>query len=454
MHLFSKTASLLVLATLAVTLPACSGVKPSLTAERPRDEAFRTELKKEMSTLNLAVEASSDELARTLNQVVGRELYRGSTKTKGLTADILRNGPIAVSAADNYLYLTVPVTMSLSYGIFQSPAISSQLKFKLNARFTPDWKINAEVHYLGLSDQMADEIGIGPLSIKPRAIVEGVTQPVQRMLSEAVSKKINEAFPLKAQAAKAWRAAYKPVLLDRNYNAWLKITPQEVMLYPLYAQNNKVRVSIGIKSFAELVVGPEPPAQPPAPLPSLKLVSGFDKSFRIALNADLYYREILAIASPLLLNRRFDSDGKSIILKEFDLYGSGDRLIVKVTTEGSLDGVFYLTCKPCFDPVTNVFSVKEIDFDMNTRSLLLQSANWFLHGAISSAIQEKLNMNLTKRLEESREMARKSIAQVNLVENIVLKGDVKSLKFGDAIVQKDRISIQVYTEGETAIVFQ
>src|SRR6266567_4178094 len=45
MHMRKKTVSLLVLAALAVTLPACAGVKPALTAERPKDEAFRTALK-------------------------------------------------------------------------------------------------------------------------------------------------------------------------------------------------------------------------------------------------------------------------------------------------------------------------------------------------------------------------------------------------------------------------
>ena len=113
-------------------------------------------------------------------------------------------------------------------------------------------------------------------------------------------------FPLKSQIAKVWNAAQKPVLLDKNYNAWLKLTPREVMLSPLYAQNNRIKLSVGINSFAELVVGPEPAAQPPVPLPNLKLVNTFDRNFRIALNADLFYRDILNIASPLLLNKEFD----------------------------------------------------------------------------------------------------------------------------------------------------
>lgn len=455
MSLVKRFSSLLVLVIpAALTLSACSGVKPSLTAERPRDEAFRTELKKEMSNLNVSIEASSDEIGKALNQTVGKELYKGSTKTRGLTADILRNGPIAVSAADNYLYFTLPITMNLSYGMFETPTIPLKLKFKANARITPDWKVKTEIYYIGLSDLLAEETGIGPLSIRPRSIVEGITQPVQQVLSDLISKKINDIFPLKSQIAKVWNAAQKPVLVDRNYNVWLKLTPREVMLSPLYAQNNRIKVSVGINSFAELVVGPEPAARPPLPLPNLKLVNTFDKNFRIALNADLFYRDVLNIASPLLLNKEFDSDGKTIVIKDLDLYGSGDKFVIKVATKGSLDGTFYLTGKPCFDPRTNIFSVGDVDFDMQTQSLLLQSADWFLHGTIKSKIQEKLNMDLTQRLEQSREMARKAIAQVQLADHVILKGNIKTLQFSDVLVQKDKISIQISTEGESAVVFQ
>ena len=456
MNLLNKFLSLLGIATLALALVSCasvnSGISP-VAAERPKDQAFRAELKKELSTLNIAIEASASELSDTLNRMVAKELYKGSTKTRGVTADILRNGPIVVSAADNYLYLTVPISMSLSYGMFETPAIATKLKFKLSPKVTPDWKVNAEVYYTGLSDVLAEEVGIGPLSIKPRSIVDGLTQPVQRTLTDLIGRKLNEKFPLKAQVAKVWSAAQKPILLDKNYNAWLKITPQEVLLYPLYAQNNQVKVSVGLKSFAEVVVGPEPPVLTPVPLPNLKLVNGTDRTFRVALNNDLFYKDILNIALPLLLNKELGSDGKSVILKSLDLYGNGDRLTVKVETTGSLEGIFYLTCRPAFNPQTNVFSVEDLDFDMQSRSLLVQSADWFLHGTIRSTIQDKLNLDLTQRLAQAREMAGKALSRVSLAENLFLIGSVKTMKLNDVMVQRDKISIQIYTEGETAIVF-
>ena len=453
MVLKKRFLSPLALLLFIIIISSCASVRP-ITAERPRDEAFRTALRQETSTLNIPIETSTSELAKVLNQAVRKELYKGSTKTSGLTADVIRNGPIVVSAADNYLYVTLPISMTLSYGMFEIPAIPLKLKFKATAGIYPDWRLHTEIYYQGLSDLFAEDVGIGPLSIKPRSIVEGITGPVQRVLSKLIAQKINDLVSLKAQVAKVWNTAQKPLLLDKSYNAWLKLTPREVIMYPLSAQNNKVKLSVGISTFAEVVLGPEPPAEPLLPLPNLKLVTTFDKTFRVALNADLFYKDLRAIAAPLLLNKPFDSDGKSIVIKNFDLYGNGDYLIIKLETQGSLDGVFYLTAKPVYNPKTNVFSVENVDFDMQTKSLLLTSADWFLHGTIRNVIQDKLNMNLNRQLDQSRQMAGKALARVPLVDHVFLKGDIKDLKFADVIVLKDRISIQVYTEGESAIILQ
>ncbi len=453
MNLLKRAFTLLGPVLVALTLSSCSGVKPMI-AEQPQDQAFHTELKREMSTVYVPIEATAADLTKILNQAIAIDIYKGSTKYRGLTADIKRNGPMAVSAVDNYLYLTVPISLVLNYGMFDIPPVYFKLRFKLAARITSDWRLSAEIYYMGLSDLLAEDVGIGPLSIKPRSIVEGITQPVQRLLSDVISKTINAKYPLKPQIAKVWLAAQKPVLLDKRYNAWLRLTPQNVMLSPLYAQHNQVRLNLGLQSFAELVVGPEPAARPPVALPNLTLVNSIDRSFRVSLNADLYYRDMLAIASPLLLNKEFASDGRRITIKALDVYGNGDKLVVKVETVGAFDGTFYLTGKPVLDPRTNVVSMADVDFDMNSKSLLVQSAGWLLHGAIRGIIQEKLMMDMTPQLDQARDMARQAMSQVKLTENIVLKGSVKAIKLNDVLVQKDRISVQVYAEGETAVVFR
>ena len=456
MLLFRKNLSLLAVAALFLILVPCTSVnaddKP-LSAGSPKDEVLRTELAKELSFLNIAIELSADELADSVNRMTPKELYQGATRPKGLSAEILRNGPIAVSAADDYIHLTVPVTMSLRSSIFEIPAIATELKFKLSATVTPDWQIVATVVYAGLSDPLAEEAMIGPFAIKPRSIIERHVQSLQRLLSDLASRKLNEKIQLKAQVAKVWNAVQQPVLLDRGYDAWLLVTPRDVLLYPLQARNNQIKLPVGFVTFAELVVGQTPPARPPAPLPDLKPASGPERMFRVSLHTELFYRDIVRIVAPQLLDKEIGSGGKSVILKGLDLYGDGDRLIIKMETAGSFDGIIHLSCKPVFNPHTNLFAVADVDFDMQTQSILVQSADWLLHSSIRNTIQEMLNVDLTARLEQAREMAAKMLARVRLAESVFLVGSVKTIRLNGVMVQPEKISIRAYTEGETALVF-
>lgn len=448
------SASILVSLTVLVFCVSSANAGGVLTAEPPKEAAFRKELKKDLSTFNITVEVTEHDLASNLNRIIPKELYQGSATVSGLTTSILRNGPIVVSAADNYLYVTLPVTISLHFGTFESPKIANKLKFRMNAGISPDWKIKADVFYLGLSELLADRVGIGPVSIKPRNVVDGIIQPVQRILSDLVSQKLNEQYPLKAQITAVWNSAYKPILLDKTSSAWLRLTPRDVLMYPFYAQKGLAKINLGLTSFAELVVGPEPHEGTPLPLPALKLAQGADRTFHVILNTELFYKDVRSIALPLLLNRELGSDGKSIILKDLELYGNGDRLVIKVEATGSLEGLFFLHGRPVFNSQTNLFSVEDVDFEMETRDLLLQSADWFLHSTIRSSIQEKLNIDLTQRLTQVREMAGKAMERYKLGENLYLTGTVRTIQLSDVLVQQDRLLIQANAEGETTILFK
>ncbi|MGB4600512.1 MAG: DUF4403 family protein [Trichlorobacter sp.] len=436
---------------LTVSARANADVMP-MDVEPPREVASRRELKKELSSLSVTLETSELELGDFLNRVTPRELYKGAGRAGGVTTHVVRNGPIQVRAADNFIHLTVPVSFTMGYGVFESLPLATKLTFKLTASVSPDWMIITEVYYTGLSEQLADEVGVGLVSIKLRSIVEGVTQPLQRTLSGLITKRLNEKFQLRSEMAKVWQAAQKPMLVDARYAAWLLLTPQEASIYPLYAQHRQIRLGVGLKTYAELVVGPEPVARPATALPRLRQVAVGERSFQVALNIDIVYQDFLKVVAPLLINKEFKGDGRTVVVKSLDLYGNGDRLVVKLETTGDLDGVIYLTCRPVLNPRTNVVSVEDLDFDLQTRNMLLKTAEWFLHGTIRDSIQEKLNLDLTQRLLQVRDMASKALTRVKLADKLYLSGNVTTVSLNDVLVRQDRFSIQVYTAGESSVV--
>jgi len=445
----------LVVCVIGTTACAAGAVVSQIVAAQPSAEAQHRVLKKELSSVNMVLEASDQDLRDTLNRLVPRELYQGATAIRGLTARMLRDGSMQVQAADNFIYLTVPVAVYFGYGMFETLPFKTKLRFRVSATVRPDWQLDPVIHYTGLSDALVDEIGIGPLSIKPRSMVEELTRPVQGMLTAQVARKLQERFPLHDRAEKVWRAAQKPILLDKQYRTWLLLDPQEAFFYPLYAQRGQLRLGVGLRSYAELVVGPEPAVRSGVtPLPNLKPAFGQDRRFRVALHTDLFYRDLLEIVSPLLLDKEFTGEGRRVVVKGIELYGNGDRLVIRLVTTGSLEGVLYLTCRPVFNPQTNQFSVEDVEFDLQTTSLLLATAEWFLHGTIREAIQERLNMDLSTRVQQAREMAARALARVQLAEGLYLVGNVSEMRLHDVLVQQNKLSIQIYSEGESSVVLR
>ena len=136
---------------------------------------------------------------------------------------MLRTGPVSITANDNFIYLTLPVQLTIGYGFYESYPLRAGLKFKARVDVTPDWRLKTELYYTGLSDNLADTLKLGPLSLKPKSMVEGITQPVQRLLAPIIDNKVNDAVQLRAKVAPLWQNAFNPSMINKEFSTWLKI---------------------------------------------------------------------------------------------------------------------------------------------------------------------------------------------------------------------------------------
>jgi len=81
-----RTHAVFVLLLMAATMLLCSCATARFTAERPTPQAFRTEIRRESSTIFVPVEVEVAEIAAVLNRSIRGELYRGSANAIGLSA--------------------------------------------------------------------------------------------------------------------------------------------------------------------------------------------------------------------------------------------------------------------------------------------------------------------------------------------------------------------------------
>ena len=318
---------------------------------------------------------------------------------------------------------------------------------------TPDWRLKTELYYTGLSDNLADTLNIGPLSMKPKGMVENLAQPLQRLLAPIIDDKINETVQLRAKIAPLWQNAFTPKLVSKEFSAWLKLTPEKIVMSPLVAAHNKIKLAIGVITGAEITVGPKPAADPARALPPVQLLPAFDKNFHIQLAADIFFADLVTALNPVLLNKTFGDD-KKITIKSFNLKGEDGRLVVVLTSTGDFEGELTIFAKPVYSQENNTLVFEDVDFDTKNAGWLISSGSWLFSSPIRNTIRTKLDSTVVEQMEKARQKASIALSSVHLADHVTLSGTVKSLSLGEATVQDDRLSVKVMAQGETGVSLQ
>ena len=401
------------------------------------------------SSINLSVETSAADLAAIINRSLPKELYKGQGGL-GTSVTVLRTGPVAVTATGNFIYLTLPVQLTFGYAFYESYPLREGLKFKARISVTPDWRLKTELYYTGLSDNLADTFSLGPLSLKPKTMVENITQPVQKLLSPIIDAKVNDAMQLRAKIAPLWQNAFSPMLVSKEFSAWLKLTPEKIVMSPLLTANNRILLSVGVITGAAITVGPKPAAAAVKTLPPVQQLPAFDKQFHVRLATDIFFADLVTALNPVLLEKTFGDDRK-ITVKSVNLKGEDGRLVIALTATGDYDGEITILAKPVYNPQSNSLTFENVDFDTRNSGWVVNVGSWLFSSTIQNTIKTKLDTAVVEQLEKARLKASIALSSVHVAEHLNLTGAVTLLSLGETTVLNDRLSVDVIVQGETSV---
>lgn len=404
------------------------------------------------SSINISIETSTADLAAIVNRSLPRELYKGQGGL-GISVNVFRTGPVVVTAADNFVYFTLPVGLIFRYAVYESYPLWVKLRFKARVNVAPDWRLKTELYYTGLSDNLADTFQIGPLSLKPKSMVDNIVLPVQKLLAPFIDGKVNESVQLRAKIAPFWNNAFSPTLVSKEFSAWLKLTPERIVMSPLSATNNQIKLSIGVITGTEITMGPKPAAAPVKALPYLQQLPVFDKSFHVRFATDIFFADLMVALNPVLIGKTFGDD-KRITIKKLNLKGENGRLVVMLNAAGDFNGELTLSAKPTYNLQNNLLTFENVDFDTKNAGWLISAGGWLFRDTICRTIKTKLDASIVEQLETVRTNASLALSSVSVADHVKLTGTVKSLSLGEAKVENDRLSIYVTAQGESSVILK
>ena len=125
-------------------------------------------------------------------------------------------------------------------------------------------------------------------------------------------------------------------------------------------------------------------------------------------------------------------------------------MVIKVIFSGTNDGVVYLVGKPEYDDDNKVIEIKDIDFDIKSKNILLGSADWLFDKKITKEISKYARFELKAYIDSAKININQQLNQ-ELMPGIRSAGNIKDIKLIKVYPMQEHLVIRSNCTGSLAV---
>jgi len=272
--------------------------------------------------------------------------------------------------------------------------------------------------------------------------VEKQVQGELKQLEEDIDKQI-EAIDIRSDLKLTWKELQEPIVID-GYG-FLYLNPTVASVSDLKFSKNKVAVDINLK-VAPMVTTEALELKVQA-LPELK---EFKKTRGIQMGIDISasYDSLSSMANKELRGKELKFKRKKIIIKELKIEGSQDnRMVFSLHFEGSKSGVFYVTALPVFDTLTQKISMENMSFEIETKSLLLNTARWLFNDRILQELEKNAIFDLNPYLKDAQTTITKEL-NAPLTSDVDMSGSIDDMRIKEIFLTSNYLILRSELKGQ------
>lgn len=440
--------------------PSCKSVK----APEPEYKTSAKTFVRELSVINLPVEIPFKALEDQINKKMGNLIYEDQSYTSPTVDDlkliVLKKRPITVGISGADLLFTIPLNV-WGKGRWEAcsfcPTVEKETSFDVDVflrskvEIQKDYQFRVTTSSGGFEWKLKPVISLGPLNIPIDRLIEGVLEKQIGAVTKEIDKQINGAVNLRAQVEDMWMLAQEPVLLDDSTNTWLRIEPERLFMAPVSGNKTMIKIPLGMEAYIETLTGAKPVVTTKKPLPELKQISKSSNSFAVQVRSRLGFDEATRIATAQLGGKEFTYGKKKIKAEGIRIYGKGERAYIHLIFSGSLKGEMFLSGIPTYNTVSDEFSFSELDYDINSKNVLVKTGNWLLNSTFRNMLQEKLKFSFKPEMDGLRKSMREALKEYKYKDLFTLKGDLGKMNVQDIYVTGDHFDLSLLLSGSANV---
>ncbi len=465
--------ALLILSILS--LNACKSTK--ISAEAPVKVAENPKYENKISTINLPLSLQIKQLEALANKELAITLYKDdNTDDDHFAITVSRTGNVSISAENDQIIYSLPIHIYAmakyefsicdgcpKIGKSQSTEFDIVVKSKTSLSLTENWTVNSKTK-TEYEWGKKPYISLGPINIPISKIIEPILDKQINQVSELLDKEIQKRVEIKSKVQKAWEDIQQPILMDKDHEAWLSIVPTEIRISPIQCKKDEINIKVGIRSYINTYTGIKPNPVINTKLPKLIIDPKIGDDFEVFLSGEIPYDYASKFVHDEFSGKFFSfENGKYIInVLDAEIFGSPSGVILRLNIDGRagkglfskrIHGNVFLQGIPYYDEASQSIKVKNFDFSLKTKDILLKSASWITRIGLMQKIQEKIQFPIKDKIEDARKMVQDGLNKNGRINNsILLKGTITSLVPQGIYLTPTAIKAVVYGKGNVSVI--
>lgn len=464
---------------LAGTLLFASCAVKKTDAPTPDKGQSQTEAR-QLSTINIPVRINLKELENRINTQFSGVLYDdNSYDGDNLLMKISKLDNFTITATGNQFQLNAPIEIYVKgrikkelfnifnegYGIDQSKDATFRINVKIKSKLgmTADWDIQTQ-STAAFEWREKPYLEVGPVKIPIGSLIESVINSQVNEINKRLDTEITRQIKLKPQIENYWNQLQQPVLVEENYKTYLQIKPEYVSLAPINSDGKNIFINIGVRSDFNLVSGEKPVLSQLKPLPKLQLNQKPDSTFHLFFGGELTYEYATELARNEFKGKTFEyENGKQkVTINDLKIFSNGDRLAMMLDVSGKVKngifskkfkGVVYALGVPVYNAATQTVTVKNFDFDVKSKDVLVGATEWLFKGNFRKQIESRLSYPVKADLDRAKKMAQAALDNTSF-GTIRLNGKIDKIEPVGVYIGERSLKVVIQSTGNLNVKLQ
>jgi hypothetical protein len=155
-----------------------------------------------------------------------------------------------------------------------------------------------------------------------------------------------------------------------------------------------------------------------------------------------------------LVGQEFAQGKKQIKIEDIALTPIANRLLIQVVFSGSAKGSIFLSGIPSYDASKGVLYFKELDLDIESRSLLLKSASWLLNTTLQNTLEKQLRYPVSDYLNSVKNELDQKIKSFGRNSAYQLTGTIDSFLLQGIYMRETDLQLVLNANGKIRLQIQ